>query len=138
MTENIVKTILLNAPIEKVWATVSTADSIATWFMPNDFQPIEGHAFTLQSPFGPSPCRVEKVDAPHFLHFIWDNDGWFVTFELKEVGAQTEFTLTHGGWKEDTHIIPKANMSVEAVRKNMDGGWTMIIGQKLKQAVETP
>ncbi|KOY84224.1 polyketide cyclase [Lysinibacillus macroides] len=105
-------------------------------FMPNDFQPIEGHEFTIQSPFGPSPCKVERVDAPHFLRFTWDQDGWFVTFELKQVGQQTEFTLTHGGWKEASHTISKANLTAEAVRKNMDGGWTMIVHQKLKEAVE--
>ncbi|HAU34902.1 MAG TPA: SRPBCC domain-containing protein, partial [Lysinibacillus sp.] len=57
---DIVKTITLNAPIEKVWDTVATAEKIAAWFMPNDFQPIEGHEFTIQSPFGPSPCKVER------------------------------------------------------------------------------
>jgi len=133
---DIVKTITLNAPIEKVWDTVATAEKIASWFMPNNFQPIEGHEFTIQSPFGPSPCKVERVDAPHFLRFAWDEDGWFVTFELKEVGEQTEFTLTHGGWKEASHIIPKANAATEAIRTKMDGGWTMIIHHKLKEVAE--
>ncbi|KAB0441125.1 SRPBCC family protein [Lysinibacillus fusiformis] len=133
---DIVKIITLNAPIEKVWDTVATAEKIASWFMPNDFQPIEGHEFTIQSPFGPSPCKVERVDAPHFLRFAWDEDGWFVTFELKEVGEQTEFTLTHGGWKEASHIIPKANAATEAIRTKMDGGWTMIIHHKLKEIAE--
>ncbi|WPK10447.1 SRPBCC domain-containing protein [Lysinibacillus louembei] len=136
MTNDIIKTILLNAPITKVWSIVSTAEGIGAWFMPNDFQAIEGHHFTIQSPFGPSPCVVEKIEAPHFLRFAWDEDGWYVTFELKEMGEQTEFILTHGGWKEEGHIIPKANMSVEAVRQNMDGGWTAIVGKKLKEVVE--
>ncbi|HAU34903.1 MAG TPA: SRPBCC domain-containing protein, partial [Lysinibacillus sp.] len=59
-----------------------------------------------------------------------------VTFELKEVGEQTEFTLTHGGWKEASHIIPKANAATEAIRTKMDGGWTMIIHHKLKEIAE--
>ncbi|MDM5231425.1 SRPBCC family protein [Lysinibacillus pakistanensis] len=135
--DNIVKVIKLNAPIEKVWESVTDAEKIATWLMPNDFKPIEGHPFTIQSPFGPSPCKVEQVNAPNFVRFAWDTDGWFVTFELKELGEQTEFTLTHGGWKEASHIIPKANIPAEAVRKTMDGGWTMIVTQKLKETVES-
>lgn len=136
MSKDIIKTVLLNAPITKVWSIVSTAEGIGAWFMPNDFQAIEGHHFTIQSPFGPSPCVVEKIEAPYFLRFAWDEDGWYVTFELKEMGEQTEFILTHGGWKEDGYTMPKANMSVEAVRQNMDGGWTAIVGKKLKEVVE--
>lgn len=135
--ENVVKTITLNAPIEKVWETVTNADKIASWLMPNDFKPIEGHEFTIQSPFGPSVCKVEQVDAPYFVRFAWDTDCWFVTFELKPLGEQTVFTLTHGGWKEASYIIPKANIPTEVVLQNMENGWTMIVGQKLKQVVES-
>lgn len=134
---NIVKTVTFNAPIDKVWQMVTEAEKIASWLMPNDFKPIVGHEFSIQSPFGPSPCKVEQVDAPHFVRFAWDTDGWFVTFELKEMGNQTEFTLTHGGWKEASHTVPKAQMPAEAVHKIMDGGWTMLINQKLKEAVES-
>ena len=35
------------------------------------------------------------------------------------------------------HIIPKANTATEAIRTNMDGGWTMIINHKLKEAAES-
>lgn len=134
--QNIIKTITLNAPIEKVWRKVTDAEQITEWFMQNDFKPVVGHEFTIQSPFGPSPCKVEQVEKPHFIRFSWDTDGWFVTFELKEIGEKTEFTLTHGGWKEASQIVPKANIAVKDVHRNMVGGWSMIIGQKLKEAVE--
>lgn len=139
MTEklpNIVKTVTFNAPIEKVWASVTEAENIATWLMPNDFKPIVGHEFTIQSPFGPSPCKVEELDAPHYVKFAWDTDGWFVSFSLKEVGEQTEFTLTHGGWKEASSIVPKAKLPANDIRNTMDGGWTMLVGKKLKEFVE--
>lgn len=35
---DITKNIILEAPIQKVWETVSTSEGIAKWFMPNDFQ----------------------------------------------------------------------------------------------------
>jgi uncharacterized protein YndB with AHSA1/START domain len=134
--QDIKKTIILEAPIQKVWDTVSTAEGIASWFMPNDFQPKVGHEFHVQSPFGPSPCKVLELDAPHRLSFAWDTDGWIISFTLKELDGKTEFTLIHGGWKEPDTILPKPNEKSSVIRDRMDHGWEQIVNQKLKKAVE--
>ncbi|MCM3674724.1 MULTISPECIES: SRPBCC domain-containing protein [Peribacillus] len=134
--QDIKKTVILEAPIQKVWDTVSTAEGIAAWFMPNDFQPKVGHEFHVQSPFGPSPCKVMELDAPHLLSFSWDTDGWFISFILKELDGKTEFTLIHGGWKEPETILPKPNEKSSVIRDRMDHGWEQIVNQKLKKAVE--
>lgn len=57
---DIQQTVVLNAPIQKVWAIVSTAEGIASWFMENDFEPKAGHEFHIQSPFGPSRARSSR------------------------------------------------------------------------------
>ena len=80
--------IVLEAPIQKVWEKVSTAEGISAWFMQNDFEPKEGHEFHVQSPFGPSPCKVLEIEEPHLIKFSWDTDGWVVTFLLKELGRK--------------------------------------------------
>ncbi|MBT2606260.1 SRPBCC domain-containing protein [Bacillus sp. ISL-53] len=134
--QDIKKTVILEAPIQKVWDTVSTAEGIASWFMPNDFQPKVGHEFHVQSPFGPSPCKVTELDAPHRLSFSWDTDGWFISFLLKEVDGKTEFTLIHGGWKEPDTILPKPNEKSSVIRDRMNHGWEQIVNQGLKKAVE--
>ncbi|AOH56708.1 hypothetical protein ABE28_020255 [Peribacillus muralis] len=134
--EDVKKTVMLEAPIQKVWDTVSTAEGIASWFMPNDFQPKVGHEFHVQSPFGPSPCKVLEIDAPHRLSFSWDTDGWIVSFHLKEHDGKTEFTLIHGGWKQPESILPKANEKSSVVRDRMAYGWDQIVHEKLKKAVE--
>ncbi|MED3690959.1 SRPBCC domain-containing protein [Peribacillus butanolivorans] len=134
--QDVKKTVILEAPIQKVWGTVSTAEGIASWFMPNDFQPKVGHEFHVQSPFGPSPCKVLEIDAPHRLSFSWDTDGWIVSFILKELDGKTEFTLIHGGWKEPDTILPKPNEKSSIIRDRMDHGWEQIVNQKLKKAVE--
>ena len=36
---DIKQTIVLEAPIQKVWEKVSTAEGISAWFMQNDFEP---------------------------------------------------------------------------------------------------
>ncbi|MCK1994780.1 SRPBCC domain-containing protein [Peribacillus muralis] len=134
--EDVKKTVMLEASIQKVWDTVSTAEGIASWFMPNDFQPKVGHEFHVQSPFGPSPCKVLEIDAPHRLSFSWDTDGWIVSFHLKEHDGKTEFTLIHGGWKQPESILPKANEKSSVVRDRMAHGWVQIVNERLKKAVE--
>ena len=133
--QDIKQTVVMNAPIQKVWEKVATSEGIAAWFMPNDFKAELGHEFHLQSPFGPSPCKVTEIDPPNRLSFTWDTDGWFVTFELKEIEDKTEFTLTHGGWKQADEIIAKANQKASVIRDNMASGWTGIL-EKLRQLME--
>ncbi|MCM3738048.1 SRPBCC domain-containing protein [Bacillus cytotoxicus] len=134
--QDIKQTIVLEAPIQKVWDTVSTAEGIALWFMPNDFKLEVGHEFHIQSPFGPSPCKVLEIDAPHHLSFAWDTDGWIVSFLLKDLGDKTEFTLIHGGWKEPDFILPKPNEKSSVIRENMAFGWMAIVNEKLKKVIE--
>jgi uncharacterized protein YndB with AHSA1/START domain len=133
--QDIKKTVVFDAPIQKVWEQVSTSEGIAAWFMPNDFQAEVGHEFHLQSPFGPSPCKVTEVDPPNHLSFTWDTDGWFASFTLKEMGDKTEFTLIHGGWKQPGETVKKANEDAAVIRERMSGGWTGIL-EKLRTLVE--
>ncbi|MGE8078001.1 SRPBCC family protein [Peribacillus loiseleuriae] len=133
--QDIQQTVVFDAPIQKVWDTVSTSEGIASWFMPNDFQAQVGHEFHLQSPFGPSPCKVIEFDPPNRLSFTWDEDGWVVSFILKEVEGRTEFTLIHGGWKDPDYILPKANAKSSIIRDTMDQGWTGIL-DKLRKVVQ--
>lgn len=133
---DIKQTVIFKAPIQKVWDTVSSAEGIASWFMPNDFQPKIGHEFHVQSPFGPSPCKVVELDAPNRLTFTWDTEGWVVSFILKELSCKTEFTLIHSGWKQPDAILPKANDKSSVIREKMDHGWMGIVNERLKKVVE--
>jgi uncharacterized protein YndB with AHSA1/START domain len=133
--EDVKQTVIFNAPIQKVWETVSTAEGISSWFMPNDFQPTVGHEFHLQSQFGPSPCKVIEIDEPNKVSFTWDTEGWIVSFILKELDDKTEFTLIHGGWKQPDTILPKANMKSSIIHDRMSGGWIGIV-EKLRTTVE--
>ena len=134
--QDIIQTVVLNAPIQKVWENVSTSEAIASWFMPNDFQLKVGHEFHIQSPFGPSPCKVTEVNPPNKLSFIWDIDGWNVSFILKEIGNKTEFTLIHGGWKQPNDIITKANEKSSIIREKMAFGWKALVQDRLRKVVE--
>jgi uncharacterized protein YndB with AHSA1/START domain len=123
------KTIVLNAPIEKVWEAVSTADGIASWWMPNTFEPILGHEFVLHAgPYGDSPCKVTELDPPRRVGFDWGKD-WHLSFELKRLEDKTEFTLIHSGW--DPEKVTEFGQPHPMVRDIMDSGWENIVKEKL-------
>ncbi|NNU85396.1 SRPBCC domain-containing protein [Geobacillus sp. BMUD] len=129
------KTIVLNAPIEKVWKAVATSEGLAAWWMPNTFAPILGHQFVLHAgPFGDSPCTVTELDPPHRVGFNWGKD-WHLTFELKALeDGKTAFTLIHSGWDADK--TTEFGQPHAAVRQIMDGGWENIVNQKLPAYIE--
>ncbi|WP_419095506.1 SRPBCC family protein [Alkalihalobacterium alkalicellulosilyticum] len=133
---DIKQTVIFEAPIQKVWDKVSTSEGIESWFMPNNFEPKVGHEFHVQSPFGPSPCKVLEVDKPNKISFSWDTDGWVVSFLLKDLGEKTEFTLIHGGWKSADTVLPKANAKSSDIRERMDHGWVEIVNSGLRKVVE--
>ncbi|MFD0695773.1 SRPBCC domain-containing protein [Paenibacillus sp. GCM10027628] len=127
------QTLVLNAPIQKVWSAVATSEGIAAWFMPNDFKPEAGYEFHLEAgPFGKSPCKVTEIDPPNRLSFAWGKD-WTLTFQLVDLSGKTEFTLIHDGW--DPNKVTEFGQPHAAVREHMSQGWVGLV-QKLGQYVE--
>ncbi|MDF2668012.1 MAG: putative toxin-antitoxin system, toxin component [Paenibacillus sp.] len=131
--EDIRKTQVFKASIQKVWNAVATAEGIAAWFMPNNFQPIAGYEFQLNAgPFGDSPCKVTEIDPPNRLSFKWGKD-WTLTFELVDLEGDTQFTLIHSGWNADT--VTEFGETHAIVRDRMSQGWGGI-SHKLRELVE--
>ncbi|MGO4886358.1 SRPBCC family protein [Anaerobacillus sp. MEB173] len=138
VTPDIRKQVVFNATIEKVWNAVATSEGIDSWFMPNNFKQELGNEFTIQSPFGPTPCKVVELEPPYRLAFSWGGAGWKVTFELKDVQGKTEFTLIHSGWGEPDAVLPgqgpgKTNAEI---RDTMNNGWESIVNERLRKVVE--
>ncbi|SFC65068.1 Uncharacterized conserved protein YndB, AHSA1/START domain [Bacillus sp. OV322] len=129
------KKIVLNAPIEKVWKAAATSEGIASWWMPNTFEPVVGQSFVLQTgQFGDSPCTVTELEPPYRVGIKWGKD-WHLTFELKKLeDEKTLFTLTHSGWDEEgTTEFGQPHAIVRAI---MDNGWDKIISEKLPAQIE--
>jgi len=127
------KTLVLNASIQKVWNAVATSEGIAAWFMPNDFEPVLGHKFTITSTYAVSPCEVLEIDPPNKLVFSWGED-WVITFALTAVGDRTAFTLTHGGWVDK--VAPETGIPYSVARERMNGGWDSAVLPRLKAYIE--
>lgn len=128
------KTIVLKAPIEKVWRAVSTSEGIAAWWMENSFEPVVGHHFIIRSgQFGDSPCVVTEIDSPYRVGFDWGKD-WHLEFQLKTVGDdKTEFTLIHSGW--DPSKVTEFGQPHSIIQGIMNGGWEKIVNERLVQYI---
>ncbi|MBL0386083.1 SRPBCC domain-containing protein [Tumebacillus sp. ITR2] len=130
--EDISKVVVFNAPLEKVWKAVSTAEGIASWFMPNDLQAEMGYEFTFDAgQFGMSPCKITELDPPHLIGFDWGKD-WHLQFQLKDLDGKTEFHLIHSGWGEDK--VTETGAPHTVIRGVMDQGWGEL--EKLRAVVE--
>ncbi len=107
------RSILVNAPVSRVWKALATADGLASWLMPNDFRPAVGARFTFTSEpeqdwDGVVECMVTELEEPWKLAFTWreapDVVPTLVTFELQELDGKTEVCLLHSG-RED--LLPE-------------------------------
>ncbi len=121
-TKEIKKTILLNAPVQKVWKAISTSEGLSAWWMANTFEPVLGKQFVLRAePFGDSPCIVTELETQRVVGFDWDKH-WHLLIELEVAGdSETRFTLIHSGWTADQ----------EKFFETMEGGWEVIVTEKL-------
>jgi uncharacterized protein YndB with AHSA1/START domain len=71
-------TIIYPHPIDQVWAALTSADALASWLMPNDFQPVVGHRFTFRTKPAPGfdgivRCQVLELDPPRRI--AWSQAG---------------------------------------------------------------
>jgi uncharacterized protein YndB with AHSA1/START domain len=92
-------------PIERVWAALTSAEALAAWLMPNDFQPIVGHEFTFRT--DPAPgfdgivhCRVLELAEPSRMVWSWRGGpiDTTVTFTLSPLGSTTRFRMRQLGF----------------------------------------
>jgi uncharacterized protein YndB with AHSA1/START domain len=129
------RSILLNAPLLRVWNALATSEGLASWLMRNDFQPIVGTRFTFRAESqgdwnGVVECEVIRVDEPHCLAFTWSEASHLaptlVTFELHACGPQTEVCLGHSGREH----LPETFSSV------LDQGWGCNMLRRLAELIE--
>lgn len=116
------RSLVLNAPLSRVWNALATSEGLASWLMQNDFQPVVGTRFTFRTEpqgdwDGVVACEVVHIEEPYCLAFTWSEDSdlppTLVTFELHAVGAQTEVCLVHSGREQ----LPETFSSI------LDQGW---------------
>ncbi|WP_432941221.1 SRPBCC domain-containing protein [Kribbella sp. CA-253562] len=118
-------------PPAKVWAAITTAEGLGTWFGKQasiDLRP--GGAGRLTWPDNSIELRVERVDEPRVFAFTWPVDGrpgdqrrTYVEFTLEPAGDGTRLTVVETGFAQFADDT--------AYRGNSDG-W----GRELAELVE--
>ena len=137
-TDRIERSVVINAPRERVWRALSNAEEFGTWFGVN----LTGQTFTPgQSTRGPITYKgyehiiweaaIERVEPPDLLSFRWhpyaidpkvdysNEEPTLVTFTLKDApGNATMLTVVESGFDK----VPP-NRRLDAFRMN-SRGWS--------------
>jgi uncharacterized protein YndB with AHSA1/START domain len=139
MSDRIVKSVVLRAPVERVWRAVSDHREFGTWFRVQLDQPFAvGAASTGRMTYPgyehmPWSARVVAIEPPRRLAFEWPHmddqqqvrEDWawtLVEFRLEPEGEGTRLTITESGFD----ALP-AEARDNSFRLN-EGGWTEQMG----------
>lgn len=136
--EPIVKEVLLNAPVTKVWKAITDKNEMKKWYFDlPEFEPVAGSKFQF---YGENEgrkflhlCEVKEVILNQQISYTWMYEGQeietLVSFELFPEGEQTRLKLTHEG-------VEKLPQDRDFAKSNFEQGWTEIIQKSLKEYVE--
>lgn len=134
--DRIERTIDLAHPPQKVWAAITTAEGLGTWFGNKatvDLRP-GGSAQLTWDDGATANLRIERVEEPAVFAYTWhiyglpedDPRRTYVEFTLEPTGAGTRLTVVESGFSQ---------LSDDAYRKAFDGntdGW----GRELAELVD--
>jgi uncharacterized protein YndB with AHSA1/START domain len=131
--DQIVRTIDLAHSPAKVWAAITTAEGLGTWFGNGaaiDLRP-GGLASMTWTSGDRAEMRVERVEEPVIFAFTWHINGLpdddprrtYVEFVLEPLGDETRLTVSESGF---------AQLPEDARDKAFDGntqGWASELGE---------
>ncbi|HET6289960.1 MAG TPA: SRPBCC domain-containing protein [Amycolatopsis sp.] len=134
--DRIERTVEIAHPPAKVWAALTTAEGLGTWFGNQasiDLRP-GGEAEMKWDEGHKAQMRVERVEEPEIFGFTWNIYGLpdddprrtYVEFTLEPAGAGTRLTVVESGFSQ----LPD-----EAHRVAVDGntkGWAAELGELIE------
>ncbi len=138
--EPIITERLLNAPIEKVWAAITSKDEMDNWYFKMDsFIAEVGFTFQFSGEGRKGEmyihhCEIKEVIPMKKLSYTWRYEGMagnsLVEFELSPEGDKTKIKLTHTGL--ETFVTDNSDFA----KSSFVEGWTHIIGKALPEYLE--
>jgi len=101
--KQIKKEILISASPAKVWEHITDPKKVATWLMPNDFEPRVGKEFVMHCDHAETvSCVVKEIVPQQKLVYSFQTKGLkvatLVTITLAKEDDGTRLTLVHSGW----------------------------------------
>ncbi len=135
----IIKEVVLNASVEKVWKAITDKGEMKNWYFDiAEFKPEVG--FTFQFYGGDEKnqwlhlCTITEAVPGKKLSYSWRYEGYpgesFVTFEVIEEGEKTRVKLTHAGLESFGTDLPWL------AKENFNEGWEEILNTSLKKYLE--
>ncbi|MFC4375976.1 SRPBCC domain-containing protein [Nocardia halotolerans] len=132
--DQIVRTVELSHPPTKVWAALTTAEGLGSWFGNDatiDLRPGGAARMTWNEGEHVANMRVERVEEPTVFGYTWSVSGLpaddprrtYVEFTLEPVGAGTRLTVVETGFAQLSDEAHKA-----AFEGNVDG-WKSELGE---------
>jgi uncharacterized protein YndB with AHSA1/START domain len=129
MTDSIERTILIAAPIERVWDIVTTPEHMGRWFGDAGAER-DGDVIKMRwEEYGEAELRVVRSDAPTAFAYRWDANvpgigDTLVEFSLATEGDRTRITVVESGW-ESLRTTPDEQARLRA---GNNGGWEHELG----------
>jgi len=138
-TEPLIKEVLLDAPVSKVWKAITDRNDMKQWYFDiAEFKPQVGFEFQFEGGKEDKSylhlCKITEVIPGKKLAYSWRYDGYpgstLVTFELFAEGNKTRLKLTHEGLESFGTDNP------DFAKENFVEGWTLLIEKSIKEFVE--
>jgi len=138
-TEPLIKEVLLDAPVSKVWKAITDRKDMKQWYFNiAEFKPRVGFEFQFEGGKEDKSylhlCKITEVIPGKKLAYSWRYDGYpgstLVTFELFAEGNKTRLKLTHEGLESFGTDNP------DFAKENFVEGWTLLIEKSIKEFVE--
>src|SRR3954453_15204389 len=137
MIDSIERTILIAAPIERVWDIVTTPEHMGRWFGDAGAER-GGDVIKMRcEKQGEAELRVVRSEAPPAFAYRWDANvagigDTLVEFTLSTEGDRTRVTVVESGW---TQLRTSAEEQTR-LREGNEGGWKYELGDLEKYAAE--
>jgi len=129
MKADIDQTVLYSHPVERVWAALTSSSALAAWLMPNDFEPVVGHHFSLRTKPAPGfdgivHCEVVEMEPPSRMVWTWAGGtiDTTVTFTLEAIDGGTRLRL---------HQVGFHGLGGQLTRRILASGYPRILRQLL-------
>jgi uncharacterized protein YndB with AHSA1/START domain len=132
--QRIEREILIEAPVDVVWAVVTDPEHISGWFSDSvelDLTP-GGEVLLQWDGRGGVPGRVERVERPHLFSFRWavgpdvpGEEHWtLVEFRLSAEGDSTRLTVVESGFRDLAGPDDEKQQHVDSHTR----GWKLELG----------
>jgi uncharacterized protein YndB with AHSA1/START domain len=132
--DRIERTLQLAHPPQRVWAALTTAEGLGTWFGNRaevDLR-VGGQAKLTWDSGDTATLTIERLEPPRVFGYTWpvyglpdgDPRRTYVEFTLEPTGTGTTLTMVESGFAQ----VPEADAHKAAYKGNTDG-WTNELGE---------